>query len=1136
MVGPPSRVFSVMALNVRGQLAHDVSVISQVTGNAAFIALTETWLGVDGPTPEMEGYVAFNFGRPQQFQSGPARGGICCFIRSDVAPHVSTHASDVSNSFVVLKVDKAAGFVKDLYLVVTYIVPRRNTRISMATRSIWQELEECVSDLASRGLVLLVGDQNARTGQLRDFTTVEVVEDEDVLNPAPTCSMRRNQDNCTNWNGRQLIALCKRTGLRLANGRVQGDTEGAFTFVDSGRGMSVVDNTLACPATLAMMQSLRVLPAPFTDHYAIEVILPLDVSEGLAGPSQMVDEVRVHRMAGAANIKRWVDDILPQFAEELARLAEAAPVAAGQSRVEVHAVCDRFDRVLEESFAQVQPERVGVRVRQPQWFDHELAQGRQAAHAAMRRAPGSAIARQLQKEYQRKLRRKQRGRKRSQAIALVTQARENPAAFWKKFKPSKPVAARISKEQWGAHFGKLLGEYPASRSVVASGPSTVPQSFGQQRSADGSVLNNKFTVGEVEQGIQSLRRGSATLGFLTVEALRAAAPLLAPCVTALFNAFSAAGCLPPSWALSAITPIHKSGDTGLPGNYRGIAVGTVLGKLYARLLNSRLTDWSESNGLRARGQAGFREDQRCADHLLVLRTLIEQQRAGRSPLYTCFVDFRKAYDSVPRDLLWQKLEALGVQGWFLGSIKALYGSVPMAVKTPGGMTESFEAVMGVKQGCPLSPTLFGLYLDDFEQALEANHDGLDLPVLRVQRVPALLYADDLALVATSPEGLQAQLDLLQAYAAKWRLTVNIDKTKAVVFRTSASSQVYPLPLVYDGASIEVVDSFRYLGIELHCTKPFASAAEPRTESAERAQLAMFSRCNQLGIEDPALKLRLWDALVQPTLMYGVEFWGARDVSKGVLAADLVHRAFLRRLLGVRTGTPNMSVLAEVGRYPMVVFAAKVLCRFWNRLVEMDNGRLVKQAFLQSTVLGPLTDSRSTHKSWAGQVASFFVALNLPCDLMAPQTVNVAAVLKQLKCNYLNSVKDSSASKVQQYLLMRPEVDTKSYTSAAYLQAVGGWRQRKRLAQLRTGSHWLAVEKQRFGPNSVNRQHRLCQRCGSNAVDDEEHMIFDCAALESKRYKHSSLFGRDGLSLADFMEQDPTVVAAFVYDCFKACEQ
>ena len=87
-----------------------------------------------------------------------------------------------------------------------------------------------------------------------------------------------------------------------------------------------------------------------------------------------------------------------------------------------------------------------------------------------------------------------------------------------------------------------------------------------------------------------------------------------------------------------------------------------------------------------------------------------------------------------------------------------------------------------------------------------------LASLPVQRVPVLLYADDLTMVPTSPEGLQAQLDLLHAYAAKWKLTVVIDKTKAVAFRQTSTNQVYPPP-IYNGASIEVVESFKYLGVE-----------------------------------------------------------------------------------------------------------------------------------------------------------------------------------------------------------------------------------------------------------------------------------------------------------------------------------
>ena len=156
-------------------------------------------------------------------------------------------------------------------------------------------------------------------------------------------------------------------------------------------------------------------------------------------------------------------------------------------------------------------------------------------------------------------------------------------------------------------------------------------------------------------------------------------------------------------------------------------------------------------------------------------------------------------------------------------------------------------------------------------------------------------SDDLALVATSSEGLQAQLDLLHTYAAIWKLTVNIDKTKAVVFQQSSTNQVHP---IYNGASIDVVESFKYLEVELHRTKSFASAAPPCFETGERSQFALFSRCAELGINNPVLRMQLWDSLVQPTIMYGVEFWGVRDISKGVLADDELHWDFLRRLLGV----------------------------------------------------------------------------------------------------------------------------------------------------------------------------------------------------------------------------------------------
>ena len=146
---------------------------------------------------------------------------------------------------------------------------------------------------------------------------------------------------------------------------------------------------------------------------------------------------------------------------------------------------------------------------------------------------------------------------------------------------------------------------------------------------------------------------------------------------------------------------------------------------------------------------------------------------------------------------------------------------------------------------------------------------------------------------------------------------------------------------------------------------------------------------------------------------------------------------------------------------------------------------------------------------------------MPRDLITPQLVNVGAIVEMLQSCYLELVNDCIGIKMQQDLhLLRSadEVESASYTPAAYLQAVGGWRQRKHLAQLRTGSHWSAVETGRCGNSRVEQAKScLCQRCDANSVDDVEHMIFDyCVAMDVERQKHQSLFACGQVALEDII--------------------
>ena len=408
--------------------------------------------------------------------------------------------------------------------------------------------------------------------------------------------------------------------------------------------------------------------------------------------------------------------------------------------------------------------------------------------------------------------------------------------------------------------------------------------------------------------------------------------LVAPFV-AIMNACVRVGALPQGWAVSALVPIRKPGAAHqTPEGYRGIAVGTLAAKLYAGMLNDRITAYAEAAGIRATGQAGFRRGFGCSDQTMALRAIIERQRARGQRLYVCFVDFKQAFDRVPRDLLWFKLERAGIDGWALQAVQALYASVPFSVKTPAGFTPCFPSLMGVKQGCPLSPTLFGLYLDDFESGLLAKvgAEAACLPTWESGvAVPPMFYADDQGMLSTAATGLQCQLDYLYEYCDTWGLTVNTAKTKVVVYAATAPRSVDGFQ--YQGTAVERVPAFKYLGVQLHSSHAFCSAGAARAVAGEQAVHILRRRMAQCGLHfQPELAMSLFDVFVRPVMSYGVEVWGPQLVVAALSgrapdACEKVHLAFLRRLLGVRDTCCALTVQAETGRLPIAVtWAQQVL--------------------------------------------------------------------------------------------------------------------------------------------------------------------------------------------------------------------
>ena len=181
-------------------------------------------------------------------------------------------------------------------------------------------------------------------------------------------------------------------------------------------------------------------------------------------------------------------------------------------------------------------------------------------------------------------------------------------------------------------------------------------------------------------------------------------------------------------------------------------------KIFASILNDRLTYWAENEGMLTQFQFGFRKERSTVDCTFILMTLMQRELLKkRRKLYVVFIDFKKAFDRVDHDLLWRKLRRMGVSDKIIRILENMYeGNTASIRMTPWRRTEDFNINIGVKQGCLLSPLLFSLYLNDLPEAL--TRAKTLAPALGDQEIPCLMYADDLAILSESPIGLPCGTD------------------------------------------------------------------------------------------------------------------------------------------------------------------------------------------------------------------------------------------------------------------------------------------------------------------------------------------------------------------------------------------
>nr|VZI41040.1 unnamed protein product [Spirometra erinaceieuropaei] len=374
---------------------------------------------------------------------------------------------------------------------------------------------------------------------------------------------------------------------------------------------------------------------------------------------------------------------------------------------------------------------------------------------------------------------------------------------------------------------------------------------------------------------------------------------LAKPLSMLFQASFEAGGLPADWKSARITPLHKGGSKASANNYRPISLTSICCKLMEKIIKRELMRFLEQHNLLSDAQHGFRSGRSCVTNLLNCLERWTRSVDEGSALHVVYIDFKKAFDSVPHQRLLHKLSRTGVRGKLLKWIQSFQLDRCQTVHVGGQKSTEVAVESGVPQGSVIGLTLFIIYVNDCVSELDCG---------------VAMFADDIKLwsvirTADDEEHLQANLNRLQQWSKAWLLPFN--EKKCNILRVGRARSPNHMAYCLNGIPLQEVDSQKDLGVwittslktSLHCTKIAKSAM---------SVLYLVKRAFSAFDEDCFAKV--FRTFVRPQLEFAIQAWRpwtAKDLS----ILERVQRRATKLVAG-QGSLPYATRLANLDLFPL----------------------------------------------------------------------------------------------------------------------------------------------------------------------------------------------------------------------------
>jgi hypothetical protein len=516
---------------------------------------------------------------------------------------------------------------------------------------------------------------------------------------------RASLDAKNDKRGDEILDLCVSSRLRILNGRKIGDTLGYFTC-HKWNGSSVVDYAIVSEGLFDDISYFKVGNAllDLSDHCHISFKIKTSIAHK---PSN------IENILPLPSSFRWDNEAIFKFQMALTTAETKQNIFSflnTEKFVNIDNAAERVSKIITMAADQSlrkkcsMPKKSNTK-KDKNWHDNSLKQLRKALFTKgglLTKFPNDPIIRanyfKCLKVYRKKCKQKSREFRQGVLNQLETLHESNPKGYWELLKKLKDDtatdnASKISAAEWLEYFRELNKKETFTKPVNLDKIQHDKKVL--EKIPNFTELDFKINKNEITKAIKTLKNNKANgLDGIKNEFIKYSQHALLPVFHKLFNQVLSGGSYPQSWAIGYIKPLYKKENPLLPTNYRGITITSVLGKLFNTIINNRVQEYLVKNNIMRMEQIGFRKKCRTADHIFVLKTLIQKYKKDKKPIYSCFIDLRKAFDSVWHDALLYKLLELGMNGSVYQIIKSMYSKVQLQVHVGTGLTTKFNSDIG----------------------------------------------------------------------------------------------------------------------------------------------------------------------------------------------------------------------------------------------------------------------------------------------------------------------------------------------------------------------------------------------------------------------------------------------------------